>query len=208
MSTGRLEPRDVAPPMAAERVVIVDPLPADWLTDAWAWRREEPQWNFDDFSRPRDRAAFGEQMELMRRAGIRHLGVLIDDEPSGVLSVDTANLGVQTLIDVVFSRPVCGRGGPRLAVRRVVDALFRDGARKVTATFFADDVRAERFFSALGFSTEGVLRDHALRQGRPASVRLMARFPSPGGPAVRVADGRALEPVARQSRPGAQVVRE
>ncbi|MGH9666932.1 MAG: GNAT family N-acetyltransferase, partial [Bryobacteraceae bacterium] len=62
------------------------------------------------------------------------------------------------------------------AVRAFLLERFAGGVEKVSAAFFANNARIERFLDKLGAEPEGYLRRQTLRDGRAVDMRLVAIF--------------------------------
>mgnify|MGYP001616950911 FL=1 len=157
-------------------VQLVSPVPAWWYRPlVWAWLRERPDLNFDDHG-PQTVAEFEVEMQRRVDAGERTWGVYADGAPCGLIGYLPITATVGSFHGICFTEPVHGTGVPQAAVRRVLGELYLSGVEKVSASFFATNVRVHRFFLGLGATDEGVLRAQTRQHGRPMDLRLMALF--------------------------------
>ena len=156
-------------------IELISPFPSECLTYAWAWLRESPECNFDDYG-PRSFETFFLEMKRRADGGERSWGVRRDGELVGIIGYLPITERWGSFHGICFTREVCGTSTTRLAVARVIHELFDSGVEKISACYFADNYRVGRFLADLGAVEEGYLRRQTLRDGKPLDMRLVAIF--------------------------------
>ena len=174
MNVASIAPRE----SATSHVDLISPVPDAWGPRMWAWLREDPEANFDDFG-PQTLAEFMAERAALRGQE-RLWGVMCDGEPCGYIQFlpITSMLGTMHLC---FARAVHGRGIATDALRRIREELVADGIEKLLITFFADNLRVEQFCRGFGAVDEGLFRHHTRTHGRLRDVRVMAVFAHQSG---------------------------
>lgn len=158
----------------AKVLTLTSPLPASGYPSAWAWLREFPSANFDDYGPATFSDFCGamiERSKAERTWGVLHCGV-----PCGIIAYLPITPRSGTFHGICFSREVHGTGVARAAVSRVIQEIFESGIEKISATFFADNLRVARFLASLGAVDEGLLRKHTVRDGIAIDMRQVAFF--------------------------------
>ncbi len=156
---------------------LVSPFPPGELPLAWAWLHEFPANNFDDYG-PTTYAEFAEEME--RRGGAEQTwGIMAAGHLCGIVAYLPYTPRSGTFHGVCFTRSVHGTGIPRAAVRAIADEIFASGVEKISASFFASNLKVHRFLAGLGAVDEGLMRQHTLQGGIPIDMRLVALFKGP-----------------------------
>jgi len=150
------------------------PFPAASLPDAWRWLQQAPRCNFDDYA-PRNLEQFLETM-VERQKAERIMGAELDGKLVGIISYVPVTERTGMLHGVCFTKSVHGKGAAAAAMAKLFEFLEGMGVRKVSASYFADNGRARRFFSKLGAVDEGHLKAQTLRGGAPVNMRLVAFF--------------------------------
>ena len=122
----------------------------------------------------REFIAVAEQVPEGMLLGIRYRGEVIGAvglEPGTDIHRRSAELGYW------LAEPYWGRGMVTACVRRYVDFQFeRSDLLRIYAEPFADNPASIRVLEKCGFSREGLLRQHAVKDGRVKDVLLYARI--------------------------------
>lgn len=154
--------------------VALVPATIAWSDQMWAWMQEAPDLNLDD-SGPQTAEAFAD--ELTRRLHTEWVwGVTWQDQPVGAIGVALPTARVAWFHGIVFTQAVHGLGVSQTAVLDVLGGLWDLGVAKVSASYFADNVRVGRFLSRLGAQPEGLLKQQTTRHGQPVDLQLVAFF--------------------------------
>ena len=155
------------------QIELVYPFPdADWA-HLWNWVQEYPERNFDDYG-PRDCADFIEEMR--RRQQVEWtFGVRIDGVLGGFVGFAPTTPRSGMLHGICFAQRAWGPH-TRPAVRRVFEELATVGVEKISATYFADNAKIDRFLKDLGAQEEGLLRQQTRRGGELIDMRLVGIF--------------------------------
>ncbi len=161
-------------PSSAPAVTLVSPFPPGDLYLAWAWLNENEDANFDDYGPPRY-AEFERQM-LERAKTERTWGVIHAGKLCGIVAYLPITPRLGTWHGICFVSEVHGTGIARAALRVIIKELFDSGVEKITASYFADNSRVERFLLALGAEYEGTLRKHTMRHGQAIDMRVVGFF--------------------------------
>jgi RimJ/RimL family protein N-acetyltransferase len=154
---------------------FISPFPKESLPLAWEWLQESPERNFDDYG-PRTFAEFEKEMARRLERGERTWGAEQDGRMVGIIGYAPITSRWGCFHGICFAKAVCGTAVTRIAVGRVLRELFDSGVQKVSASYFADNLRVARFLSDLGAVDEGYLRKQTLRDGEPLDMRLVAIF--------------------------------
>jgi RimJ/RimL family protein N-acetyltransferase len=159
--------------------MTLDNFPDDRWADVWRWLHQFPLCNFDDYG-PRNLQAFEAEMRRRVVAGEFVLGVSSDaGDLVGIIGFRPMAPGWGMFAGICFDKSVHGTDVTRAAVRAALKSLFeRQGFRKVSAWYFADNRRVHHFLVSLGASEEGFLRAHTMRGGVAVDMRLVAFFNS------------------------------
>jgi RimJ/RimL family protein N-acetyltransferase len=155
-------------------VTLCTPLPRSWWPLVWTWLQEDLSANCDDTG-PQTAEAFELEMGL-RAHHEQTWGVLADDVPCGAIAVRLLTPRLAQTHGVVFTQAVHGLGVARDALMSVLQVLWSQGVEKVSATYFADNVKIRRCLAALGAVDEGLLRSHTVRAGVPIDLQMVAFF--------------------------------
>jgi RimJ/RimL family protein N-acetyltransferase len=140
----------------------------------WAWMQEAPMMNLDDYG-PQNASAFGLEMDNR----VRHewvWGVTMDGQPVGAIGVAPGTSRTAMFHGIVFTAAVHGLGVAQKAVRDVLAWLWANGIEKVSAAYFADNLRVGAFLWRLGAVQEGLLRRQTVRGGEAIDMALVAFF--------------------------------
>jgi RimJ/RimL family protein N-acetyltransferase len=146
----------------------------DWER-IWAWVHERPSAHLDD-SAGTTLNAFADEMDSRVRRGELVYGVFLDGKPVGSIGYAPISDRVGMLHGVSISRAVSGRGIADVALEQLMQQLTAQGIRKVSASYFADNAHIRACLKRVGFIDEGFLQDHAMQDGRPVSLWLVARM--------------------------------
>jgi RimJ/RimL family protein N-acetyltransferase len=156
-------------------IELISPFPTDFLADAWKWLQESPEHNFDDYG-PRTLAEFEEEMAQRLERGERTWAVQDSGQLCGMIGYLPMTPRWGCFHGICFARRVCGTSTTRLAVARVIHELSGSGVEKISASYFATNLRVRRFLEDLGAVDEGYLSKQTLRDGKPIDMRLVAIF--------------------------------
>lgn len=156
------------------RVDLISPAPIGaWKEDIWSWLNEFQSSNFDDYG-PRSADEFVSL--TASKSSLMTWGIELDGVPSGLIGFQPITSRLGMLNGVCFRKAAHRTGGPDLAFKRVLDALWGIGIEKVSATYFADNDHARRFLARHGAEDEGLMKSHTMRSGVPTDMRLVAIF--------------------------------
>ena len=97
-------------------------------------------------------------------------------QPVGFLGYAPVNHETGMLHGVCFAKAVQGTGIAATAFMAVLVELARQNVRKVSASYFADNLRVRRFLQRQGFVDEGFLVNQTRRHGVLTSMYLVARM--------------------------------
>jgi RimJ/RimL family protein N-acetyltransferase len=141
----------------------------------WDWLNEFPLRNFDDFG-PKTLAEF--TRVLQRRIDNERVWIaFVQREPAGIIGYASVNSYCGHFHGICFAKKWHGQGVARAAVSKVIDEVFlMSDKQKISASFFRDNHRIQRFLRTLGFKFEGLLTAQTLRGGQPVDMLLMALF--------------------------------
>lgn len=153
-------------------IEFVSPVPLTWAPMLLDWLRERPECNFDDYG---PSTVEGIEAKLSN-VTIRSWGVVYEGAPCGVIAYQALTPEVGGFAGICFTESVHGKGVALLAVQRVLNRLWAEGVEKISATYFADNLRVARFLAKLGAVREGLLRAHTRRNGAPVDMELVALF--------------------------------
>lgn len=155
-------------------VQVIEPMPRDWGPRLWDWLHEVPDANLDDYS-PKTWDEFRYQL-CSRFEDERFFGVLSEGKPVGVIAYRPLSPRLGVFHGICLTRHATGKGIGTLAVRTVLQTLYREGVEKVCAYFFADNVPVRRMFDKLGAVEEGLQMAQTVRHGLTVDLQLMACF--------------------------------
>ncbi len=153
-------------------IELVHPDPVIWAPMVLEWLHEHPKCNFDDYG-PR---TVDEIEAKLANVTIRTWGVIHDGAPCGVIAYQSIAPEFGAFAGICFTESVHGKGIARLAVQRVLNRLWAEGVEKISASYFADNLRVARFLAKLGAVREGLLRAQTRRNGEPVDMELVALF--------------------------------
>ena len=116
--------------------------------------------------------------ELMHRHGVEQTwGVVTETgQPVGFIGYAPVNHETGMLHGVCFAKAVHGTGIAATAFTAVLVELARQNVGKVSASYFADNLRVRRFLQRQGFVDEGFLVNQTRRHGVLTSMYLVARM--------------------------------
>ncbi len=77
---------------------------------------------------------------------------------------------------IVFTSAVHGLGVSQAAMRQVLTWCWAHGIDKVSASYFADNMRVGAFLARVGAIPEGLLRQQTIRAGQAIDMPLVAFF--------------------------------
>ncbi len=161
--------------IASAGSVALQPFPREHYPMLWGWLLEFPENNFDDAGL-KNLEDFTRLMDRDRELGREIFEVTHDRIPVGAISIrkskETARFN-----GICLTREVHGRGIAAAAVGQILDNLFREGIRSVTATYFSDNVAVRKMFQKLGAVDVEEIQNATMRAGKPVSattVRLSA----------------------------------
>lgn len=100
-----------------------------------------------------------------------------DGQLAGIIGYLPITDRLGTFHGICFARSAWGRETTMTAVCSVIAQLFKEGVKKICASYFADNEKIRRFLSDLGAEDEGLLHAHTMRDGIPISMRVVAIFP-------------------------------
>src|SRR6266478_518349 len=135
---------------------IESPFPWEHLSLAWKWINEYPERNLDDYG-PRTFADFVSEIYARHAAGELTWCVYKEGQPCGIIGYKPWTPHCGTFHGICFTQSAWGRETTATAVKLVLDQLFSGGVQKVSAFFFADNVKINRFLCDLGAVQEGYL---------------------------------------------------
>lgn len=141
----------------------------------FAWLQEYPAANFDDYG-PKDAETFLIEIERRIEVGERLWGVRKDGGLCGAIGYQPLSPRCGMFHGIVFPKGRLTRTEKRAAVSLLLTDLFASGVEKVSATYFADNLKIHQFLKDLGAVGEGLLRKQTLRGGLPVDLRLIAIF--------------------------------
>ena len=153
-------------------LVKLRPLEFSDISEVWKWANEFPEMNFDD-SGPKSAEDFWSMMEDR----MKHETMMIAESgsiPVGIVAMRALSDRHVMFAGICFTRTVHGTGIPLQAVRKVLDQLYQGGVQKVSAKFFASNLRVERFLRTMRFQREGYLQSETMCDGKPMDMILMA----------------------------------
>lgn len=153
---------------------VLTPFPSDWLFQLWGWLHEYPDANKDDSS-PKH---FDEFAELMsgRFHGEQSWGVLKNGLPCGFIGYQPVSSEIGLLHGICFARGHCNRIEKRQIVGNILEGLFKSGVHKISATYFANNLKIAVFLDNLGFECEGLLKQHAKQHGKWIDLQFVSRI--------------------------------
>jgi RimJ/RimL family protein N-acetyltransferase len=154
-------------------VNVVSPFPRAAYPLAWGWLRQFPQHNFDD-SGPRTVDEFAAEMDRRLASGERAWGFEHGGNLAGIAGYAPLAAHWGMFHGICFDERVHGKGIARAAIEAVLTELFAQGVEKISASYFAENTRIERFLARLGAIEEGYLHRQARRGGQPVDMRLVA----------------------------------
>ncbi len=158
-----------------KRIELVE-FPAEGRMELWNWLMQFPKANFDDQS-PKTLEEFERFFPLLT-AGNRQLsGVRIDGALLGAIGFEELSPGLGALRGIIFDKSTHGSGAPLEAVRMLLARAWANGYRKIEAEVFASNRRVFAFLKKLGAVYEGTRAAHALQDGKPIDMRMIAFFP-------------------------------
>jgi RimJ/RimL family protein N-acetyltransferase len=156
-------------------IELISPFPADHLPLAWSWLRQFPECNFDDYG-PKSLDEFIVAMRLREASGEKTWGVRKDNTLVGIVGYAPQTPRMGWFHGICFTKSACDRETPKAAVSMILQELFEAGVEKVSAAYFADNHRVDRFLKGLGAREEGYFLAHTLRDGSPIDMRSVAIF--------------------------------
>ncbi len=156
-------------------VRLVSQFPSRHYKLAWRWLNETPSANFDDFG-PQTFDKFKEEM-IVRQHVERVTEVLADGVPIGIIGFRPISPTTGFFHGICFAASAHHTGIPQTAVSMFLDQLWADGIVKVSAAILAHNHRIYNFLvNSFDFEEEGYLRAHTSQNGKPVSMRLLAKF--------------------------------
>lgn len=166
-ATALVEPIEIT----AGEVSLI-PFQPTWIPLAWEWLNQDPSANFDDYG-PKTVEEFADDLLRRHQAGQILVGVLKGNSPVGIMGFQPVTERLGHFAGICFAKHAQGKGVGTIAVGLMLLALWKEGFEKVEAMFFADNERVAGLFRKLGAHDEGLLFEHALRNGQPVDVKLM-----------------------------------
>lgn len=156
-------------------VLVECPFPDDLLPLAWEWINEYPERNMDDYS-PRDLRAFEAEIQARHASGELTWIVYKNNVPCGFVGYKPWSPTHGVFHGICFTQSAWGRETTATAVKMVLGQLFDFGVQKVSAFYFADNPKIDRFLRDLGGQQEGYLVNQALRGGQLVDMIVLALF--------------------------------
>ncbi len=155
--------------------MMVNPFPVEWSAQLYGWLREDWDANVSDEG---PQSLDEVTADLMQRHGVEQTwGVVTETgQPVGFLGYAPVNHEVGMLHGVCFAQSVQGTGIAANALAAVLVELARQNVRKVSASYFADNLRVRRFLQRQGFVDEGFLVNQTRRHGVLTSMYLVAKM--------------------------------
>jgi len=150
------------------------PFPIQSADLLWSWLQESPDSNLDDYG-PQTAEECARELAVRNKREITWM-VKQDGAPVGFIGFAPFNARHGSLHGVCFTQSACGTGAARIALAWVITYLFSTGIEKISASYFADNLRVDRFLRKLGFQEEGLMRKQTLRRGQPVDMRVLALF--------------------------------
>jgi RimJ/RimL family protein N-acetyltransferase len=155
--------------------MTVSPFPVTWSAQLYGWMREDWDANVsDEGPQTLDEVT----AELMQRQGVEQTWGVVNDlgQPVGFVGYAPVNHETGMLHGVCFAKAVQGTGVAATALTAVLVELARQNVLKVSASYFADNLRVRRFLQRQGFVDEGFLVNQTRRHGVLTSMYLVARM--------------------------------
>lgn len=152
-------------------VEIHSPFPDYALPRAWGWLEKVRNRVADDYG-PK---TVDQWVDQEIGAEGKTWGVWRDGELGGMLSFRQLSpwLGVG---HCTFRKDFWGRATTRPAVEQALKEIFDSGIGKLTFAVFSDNAAIRSLLSEFGASSEGTLRGHTMRQGKPVDMTMLAIF--------------------------------
>jgi len=142
---------------------LVSPFPREHHVTLWAWMREFPSSNLDDYG-PKNAEELGKSLTTKQQAGEKVYLVVYRGRPVGAIGYARVSTTEGVFRGVCFAKEVHGSGVAFEAVRMVLVRAFRDGVGIVLAYAFADNIRIRKFLRKFGAIRK-------LAPGLPSSMR-------------------------------------
>ena len=155
-------------------MITVSQFPMEQLPEAWRWLQQFPNNNFDDYG-PKDFSEFKKEM-YGRLSSESIFGVSYLNELVGAVGVISLSPQVSMLHGICFDKAIHGSGIAAKGVGMILADYFKNGASKVCASYFADNLVVHRFLSKLGFVEEGYFCKHTTRKGVAVDMRFVSLF--------------------------------
>lgn len=160
-------------PLISE-VTLVSPFPPDKFSLVWQWVNEYPDRNLDDFS-PQTCEDFINVMNA-RVHTEQSWGVAKGSELCGIINYCPWSEHCGIFHGICFTERAWGRETTEKSVRLVLAQLFSEGVHKVSAMYFSDNIKIDRFLRDLGAVQEGYLVGQTMRNRQPVDMILVAIF--------------------------------
>lgn len=153
--------------------IEITPFPLVHAGLAWIWLQEHPQFNFDDHG-PKNPADLRTEFRRRQWRGESLVEVTADGKPVGIVGYFPISPVTGMLHGICFSKEVHGTGIPFEGVRQCLRAFFETGVSKISATYYADNLRVRAFLKKFGAVDEGLLQRHVLRNDNLMNMQLVA----------------------------------